>query len=584
MRARLFWIAVSLGVLSPGAASGQDVAPHAAPSWLQGIRLQQQPSTPGPVFLGDYSGAVYLSLNDAVLLALARNPALAIERVRLEGARRRVGVERGQYDMLLNVGGFAGRRDNIIASRFYPTGLYLDSEHASHVSVESKIPLGGQFRVGVDYRRLESTSNTQTLSPQYSANLVFAFSQPLLRDFGLGTGTARIRVAAKQAEIAQHALFQQVTQLVERIEEEYWTFVFARQQLLAQQQSLEAAREFLLQTQTLLRAGRVATASVLEARAAVAEREESVLVVERETARVEDRLKGLLRIDLSATLAPADGLEPFLLMQGREPILRARQDEPVLRTGTLEPALLAEHTLEMALARRPEVRALEQEVEQREIELKLADNQTLPRLDATIQYTASGMAGRPNPTCIDPTSPLCLPVGDGVPNSIFAARTDAGDAFGTVFSRQPFAGWSAELRMQVPLRNRTAKAQQAEAILRLMEARLRLSAVRDQIEQEIRNAVRDASTARKRVDVARENLAFIETHLRDVRRRFEATLASSYDVLRAQDERDRAKTTELKALMDFNVALSKVGLADMSILERHEIELADQAQYRLVLQ
>ena len=96
---------------------------------------------------------------------------------------------------------------------------------------------------------------------------------------------------------------------------------------------------------------------------------------------------------------------------------------------------------------------------------------------------------------------------------------------------------------------------------------------------EIRAAVRDATAALKRIEAAREVIVYVEDQLIGMRQQLGAGLVSSYDVIKALDEVDRAKTTELQAMMDYNVALSKVRLAEASGFFRYNIDLAQAPRY-----
>jgi outer membrane protein TolC len=292
------------------------------------------------------------------------------------------------------------------------------------------------------------------------------------------------------------------------------------------------------------------------ARAAVAEREQQVITAESEVERFEDRLKNLLWLDLSAT-----ALTPV--------------EQPTVENVDFDQAT----SLELALSRRPEILALREQLQQRDVELKLAANQMLPRLDIATQYTLSGLSGKPNETCVDPTSTICVPVGLNIGQSILADKTGVRDAFTSLVSRHPFDRWSVELRFEIPLGNHSAKARHSEATLRVMEADTELRALEDQIAEEIRNAIRDVRTARKRIDAARETTVFVQDQLAGVRSQFDAGLTSGYDVLEVLNELDRAQTAELQAVMDFNVGLGKVRFAEASSLETYNIELAEPPRY-----
>ena len=502
------------------------------------------------------TGSLVLTLQDAVRMALENNPTLKVEKIHVEQARSRVTAQKGDYDYLFNATGSAFRKDNVVASRFYPTGLYNELQKLGNIGVEAKTRTGGKVTLGLNYFDLRSSSNTQTLSPQYSANLSITLSHSLLRDFGRTIVDTRLRVAEKGAAIAETNLFTRISQLIQRVEETYWNLSFTLKDLEGKQRSLESAREFLGQNESLLRAGRVAQVSVLQARAAVAERDRDVITSQTIADELEDRLKNLLWLDLNAaSLTPAD-----------QPELGAMDFD-------------VQRSIDMAVQIRPEVRALQRELEQREVELKFASNQKKPRLDLNAQFALAGLSGIPSPTCVDPTAVICIPAGNNIAGSVLAGKTGVRDAFTSLISRNPFDSWTVELKLQVPIGNQTAKAQYEDASFKELETRTNLAAMRDQVAIEIREAVRQAQAALKRTDASREALAYVQDQFEGMRRQQEAGIVASYDVLKAFDEVDKARTTELQAMMDYNVALSKLRMADATAFQRYNVELANAPRF-----
>lgn len=546
-------ILVAAGVASPAVAQ---VTPAATPP----PRLDgQSPS-------GD---RLPLALPDAIARALARNPALAMERMRVDAAEAAASAERGSQDPLLNFSQARYKRDNLIASRFYPTGLYIDSENATRLSIESKTRIGGTVTAGIDYRKLFSTSNIQTLNPQYSANLVFGVTQPLLRDFGVDTASTRIRLADERLRVAEQTFIQAATRLITETEEQFWRWTFAREQVDVARRSREAAARLVTEADTLFSAGRIARATVLQTRAALAQREELVIGAASDAETIEDRLKLLMRVNLAATLTEtgvdSGGATAPTIVNAAQRFSRP----PV----PIDPRA----SVASALRRRPELIAIEREREQREIELNLARNQLLPRLDVNAQYIRNGMSGLPSLTCVDPTVPECVPAGDGVSESIFASLTQPGDAFSSLFQRQPFDGWSAELRLQVPLGGREARARRTEAELKLAESELRLSAAREEVLKDVREAVRLAASAQAKFEAAQQAATFARSQFTAARTQLDAGLASTYDVVRVQDELDRAALRELETQMELNIALARVRLADMTVLDNYPMVGAPRA-------
>src|SRR5688572_31239266 len=91
------------------------------------------------------TGTLNLTLDDAIRLAVENNPTLKVEKIRVEQARSRVDGERGEFHPLLNSSTNFLRRDNIIASRFYPTGLYTDVQQSANVGLEGRTHTGGKL-------------------------------------------------------------------------------------------------------------------------------------------------------------------------------------------------------------------------------------------------------------------------------------------------------------------------------------------------------------------------------------------------------------------------------------------------------
>ena len=143
-------------------------------------------------------GEVPLTLRRSIELALENNPELVVEKLRVEQARAGVQEEKGFYDPVFDISGLVGRRDNVVASRFFPTGLYVEQDAIYGARLNGITHMGSRYGVDINFHRQHSTSNTQSLSPQFAATLGLTFSQPLFRDSGSEVVLTRLRVAERQ--------------------------------------------------------------------------------------------------------------------------------------------------------------------------------------------------------------------------------------------------------------------------------------------------------------------------------------------------------------------------------------------------
>ena len=495
-------------------------------------------------------GEVRLSLNRSIELALENNPGLVVEKLRVEQASAGIEEERGTYDPVFDISGLVGRRDNVIASRFFPTGEFVEEDTIYGARLNGITHLGSRYGIGLNYQRQLSTSNTQSLSPQYGATMDLTFSQPLLRDFGRGVALTELRIAQSEQEISEENLAIGVSAAIFQVVQSYWNLVFVREDLEVRRTSLALAEALLEQNESLLGSGQVAEVSVYEARAGVFERQEDVIRFENEVARAEDFLKVLLYADLeTVSLIPGDVLEES--------------------SGDVNPG----QSYDRAVTRRPEILSLQTEIEQRGHEANFATNQTRPRLDLNLQYGMSGLSGRPNSTFVNPDSPELGRAGDTVAGSVLAGITRPLGAFRRFFSGDGFDSWSVELRMELPIRNRTANARLSEATLRERESKATLAAVRERVVLEVRDSLRNLATAGQSMDAAREGIRAVEEQLIATRVRFDAGLTTSYEVLRVLDSLAQARRRELRALVDHNVAWPALKLAEGSILEEYNVQV-----------
>lgn len=527
------------GAQPPAGSSQAESPPSSKGESASVIRLKQRP-------LGSM---VHLSLGRAVELALERNPSLIVQKIRVAQAREKVREEKGAFDPTLTFKSTLAHRDVVQASRFFPSGTYTEKDETGEAGVQGKAVTGGTYGVKFRFDRLESTSNTQTLSPQYNPTLTFDLTQPLLRDAGKQASLAGIRVAEKGGEIAEEDLNELLSRFIRQVVESYWNLVFLRQDLKLKQASLSLAQGLLKQNEDLLRAGRVPPVSVAEARAGVAERESDVIVAANDARKAEDQLKVLLHAALPGVeLIPVEEL----------PV------EPV--------NLDVQRSLDLAYKDRPELLRVKRELEQKKIQQTYAENQVRPRLDLIGQYSITGMSGRPNSTLIDPSNPSLGSAGQSVAGSIFEDKTGPGQAFDRFLGPNPFDSWSIALKLEIPLGNDTAKARLTEANLSYMELQASLQTLRENIEFQVRNAIRDIQTAAKRIDSARVSIRAIEAQLQGTRQKFEAGIVTSYEVLQVLSDLAKSKSGELRALMDYNVARTELQVADGTILQQYNVQ------------
>jgi outer membrane protein len=577
---------VLLGFLLP--ASGQQVP--AAPS----AQTMPTPAQPQPVHVMDYSnprsafphllqpympqqlaepnlgnspridalmrdGKIYLSIDDAIALALENNLDLDIARynlniaeadlLRAKSGASILGVNTGivQNTPGGGVGGLGGTvgsgtggttvaaggagtgTNGLVSSTlgigspltsFDPslTGtMQLDKNNTESVSVFSPVPIvaqntytsnfgytqgfqwGGTLTGGFNNTHLTTNNPTSLLTPQLGSNFQFRFTQNLLQGFGFLPNTRFIRIARNNREISDVAFRLQVITTVDQIENMYWDLVYAYENVRVQQEALTYSQKALEDSKRQAQVGTAPPIQVVSSQSTVATGQQNLIVAQNNLQLQQLLMKNALSRSIDdAVLAEADVI-PTSVMQVPE-------QENIVPTQDL---------INDALRHRAELVESRIDLQSRDINTKAVRNAMLPTLQAFAYYGGSGVGGDLNsavPNCADTTSTFCFDPAKAPP----PFRTSSSVGYGgtlnqLVNSTAPDKG--VGLSLNIPLRNRLAQSNQVRAALEYRQAQVRQHQLENQVRIEVRNAQFDVrqnrsavQAAQSAVDLARQTL------------------------------------------------------------------------------
>jgi outer membrane protein TolC len=226
-----------------------------------------------------------------------------------------------------------------------------------------------------------------------------------------------------------------------------------------------------------------------------------------------------------------------------------------------EPVRPVQDWIAEAIDRRPELRQANVDLKNREVTKKAARNALLPTLDVIGFYGGTAIGGLPNPTS---------PPEVGFPTSY------AGVLERTFNNSSP--DYSVGIQLAVPLRNRSAQADQVRSELEYRQAQYRIQQLKNQIAIEVRNALFSVRQTRARVaaakkarDLARRNFDIQQQMLPLGATTSTNVLAAGRDLALAESNLVTASTTYEKARVEMDRATG-------STLEKLGISLADAQQ------
>jgi outer membrane protein len=308
------------------------------------------------------------------------------------------------------------------------------------------------------------------------------------------------------------------------VEQAYYELIFRRENILVQETSLRLAEQLLAENRRKVELGAMAPLDEKQAESQVAARRADLLSARVEYETQVNNLKGLLSDDYGAWAAVA--LEPTdkLLAVAQTFDLQASW-----RTG---------------LEQRPDLLQSRQFLERQDIVLRFSRNQLLPSLDLRLTYGHNGF-------------------GSNLGGGFDGIRTGAGQAY------------SYGVVLTIPFSNKVAKNNYRAS--RLEKERLLLSykQTEQQIIVEIDNAVRAASTAYARIEATRQARLYADAALDAEEKKLVNGKSTSFFVLQLQRDLTAARLSELRALADFNRAVSNLRLSEGSTMQAHNLDVAE---------
>src|SRR5947207_1171595 len=332
--------------------------------------------------------------------------------------------------------------------------------------------------VAFEYNNNRHTTNSPffNLSPALGSMYRFTFQQQLLAGFGLGPNLRYLRIARNNKKISDIAFKDQVMATVTQIKNIYWDLVNAYEQSQVNEQSLAFAQQSLDNARKQLQLQSIPAMDVMRAEAEVSKRDQDLTVARTSLQLQELLMKNALTRSLDDPVVESVPVVPTDQLQ-------------FIQTASTEPV---QDLIVEALHDRPELSESDIDLVNRQISNKAARNALLPSLSLVGFYGGSGLAGPLNPIYNIP----------GVPN-VSNVPTDFSGALGNAFNNSS-PDYYIGFNLNIPIRNRVAKSDQYRSELEYRQAQLRREQLRKQIRIEVRNAQYALEQTESRVDSARK--------------------------------------------------------------------------------
>jgi outer membrane protein TolC len=595
LRGRWLTLALGVGVFSAaflsfaGMASAQQVTPPPAPAVLPPVpNIESGPSAPvNAVPNGDLAGVqqqpfVGLALRDALAMALQRNTDLAIAQSNRRIANYQIVSAEGYYDVRFQLVPSYSHSVSAAVSAFQtgPNGGPITQDTAgATAAVQGQTYGGTRYSVGLSSSRYTSNSLANSFDPYYQSALQLNVTQPLLRGSGIDQSRLQLQLARTNAAIASDVALTQASNTVVQTADAYYDLVAAWRNLAIQEEGLRQATAQAQSNTRLAAQGVVAPTDIAEANTQVDVFQDNVFSALQNVQRLQTTIKSLILSN------PADPVWTANLV-------------PTTAIAQIPPEPTVEALMVAAIANRPEIAQLRSQGINADTNLAYARDQLKPQLDLGLGYSSNGFAGTPTPLIANPFFALFNAQVNAINTLIGRSNAQNPGAppispipvafplppgfqtggFGTSFKNlidNRFPTYSLQLALQVPIGNRTAKADYGIAREQQRQVAVQQVALLQRIRSEAANAIQGLRSAQSRTISSRAAREAAERVLLGEQRRFAAGTSTTFLVLQRQLDLANQRGRELQAQTDLDKAIVELNRVSGAVFAQNGIDVTN---------
>jgi len=584
--------------------------------WYSGIAQPYQARVVPPVSVSNSSridallraGNLYLSLSDAIALALENNLDVEIQRYEFALAEADLlraksggsingiptgvlpGVPTGaglgllgstgtgigssgassplfsglSYDPFIsgnfNFGHTTSPQSNTVTSG---TPALVTTNKTANFGLSQAFATGGSISLNYNNIIQEQNSFRSTVNPFTTSSLDLVLTQPLLQGFGLALNNRNIRVAKNNIRAADYVFRQQLINSVANVVQLYWTLVAANSTVTVNQQAVAVAQKLYDDNKKQVEIGTLAPIEVVRAEAQLATAQQALVAAQSAVLQLEAVLKSALSRNGLASL----------------PILEAHviPTDPI-RIPETEAIQPVQDLVSRALDSRPDVAQSRIQLDNADIILSGTRNALLPTLSAIGDFRSNALVGSQNTI----TGPV-LPQTGLIQNPPIADPFFVG-GYGTVLAQlfgRNFPTYSVGLSLTIPIRNRAAQANMATASVNLRQNQLFLQRQINQIRVDVQNAITAVNQARTQYEAAVKGRVLQEQTLDADQKKLALGATTVYQVIQDQRDLTTAAAAEVTAQATYAGARVQLDVATGSTLANNNVEFEEAKSGRV---
>ncbi len=425
------------------------------------------------------------------------------------------------------------------------TNALIQSLHTYNSVVTQGTLTGGSFQFTSFQQYLKENSPSDNLNPAVGPHMDLQFRQNFLRGFGTQLNNRGIRIAKINTTAARESFRAQLLSTVSQVLNLYWDYATTRDELKIRERALAITQKFVDDTKYEISIGALAGFQLTRAEAEMATRRQDLAITQ---GNLRQRAT-LLKQALSHTEDPA--LEAAEIIPTDRIEVPDTEDLPPLRT-----------LVTSAMAGRPDVAVTKFRQQTDEINLAGTTNPLLPSLQVNALTYNRGVAGTPQ---------------GGGANSYFIGGY--GTALGQIFRRN-FPNNQVTVSFFGNFGNRQAQADYGIDQLQFRQSQVRDQRDLNQIVVDISSQMAALRQARARYAAAK-NTRVLQEQLLEVERKKSYGSETFTYIMVDQRALLAAQLSELNAIANYSRARISLDQVIGETLERNSITLDEGLNARI---
>jgi outer membrane protein TolC len=439
---------------------------------------------------------------------------------------------------------------------------------------------GTNFTASWNNTRTSSTSTANFFNPAIQSTLSLGFSQSLLNGFGRTVNTRNLRIAKNNRQIADWAFALQAITTITNTITAYWELVYARENVSVEEQAVTVSEKLFNDNKKQLGVGTMAPLDVTRAESELATDRQNLIVAQ--TVKLQDEQILLNAISKDPLAANLIHVEIITTDQPKQPEL--------IETSSFE------DSIREAFAKRPDLQEQVLNMKNGDIDVEATRKALLPTATLSGQYSSVGLAGNSltkgaatvissgipivdangNPVTVPGPGGTQIPIFEPAISTPVTGTSQQGftTAQGQIFHSK-FPEFLAQLTLNLPLRNRSAQADNARALLTQRQLETQMQQLKNAALLDVRNTYIALTQDRAQVGAASKARELQQQTIDAEQKKYRLGASTVYNVILTQRDLITAQGTELRALANLEEAKANYERALGRTLEVNHVTIAE---------